>query len=602
MRVVYIFRAVFFPVILVALAGMTVVPAHGSPNTKPFPVLYDDAEGFRWAIAQAQGITPLQTRINGITLPHHLLAADLIGSGLALLREQQYERIILLSPDHFRRGTTAVSVPERDFFTCFGAVPIDRAGVNVLLRTPQVSVSNLFSHEHGVQALLPFIAHYFPKVPVLPLALRTSSSRKDWDALAEALRPLLTEKTLVIQSTDFSHYLTWDNAVARDSETLRVLASGRPDLVERLHQPRHLDSRAAQYMQMKLQAEVYHALPTVIANSNSSQYLPAGDPALTETTSYIVQVYSADMLPSVVLPGVRATVRRYFLAGDFFSGRHLRRHLEDPEKRQRFVQKVRQLTGDSPLIVNLEGVISEECPPRSADLSGIEDSLPPQQWRLCMPGELTLDLLKKLKVIAAGLANNHSYDYGPEALAFTQKILLENGMKVLVRDGVTQFDDFAMAAFTDVDNSQASKRLILEESNLRCLQEASKGKPLFAFVHWGREGRPEPGLREKDLVDMLAARRISLVIGHHPHQVGKIDADMADTDTIVAWSLGNFLFDQPDPQAKGALLELTFFQQGTFWARQIPLGNLYTFLVHGNQDKQDNQDAFFPGTRKRHSR
>ncbi|MDL2313515.1 AmmeMemoRadiSam system protein B [Desulfovibrio sp. OttesenSCG-928-C14] len=289
--------------VLVTTAGAAASPAYGQ---RPFPIFYEEAETFRRAIGQAESIAPLQERVNGITLPHHLLAIDLIAGGMALIRDQQYDRIIILSPDHFRRGATAFSLPERDFLTSLGHVTLDRQGAEVLLQNSKVSVSSLFSHEHGVQAILPFIAHHFPEVPVLPLALSISSGKRDWDSLVESLLPLLTEKTLLVQSTDFSHYLPWQDAIAHDNETLRVLASGKPERVETLHQPRHLDSRAAQYLQIAVQAMVYNARPTVIANVNSSEYLPAGEQILTETTSYIVQIYSADQLPSLALPDKRS--------------------------------------------------------------------------------------------------------------------------------------------------------------------------------------------------------------------------------------------------------------------------------------------------------
>ncbi|MDL2216649.1 AmmeMemoRadiSam system protein B [Desulfovibrio sp. OttesenSCG-928-M14] len=565
-------------VVFVATAGAA---ASFTYDERPFPVFYESAESFRRAIAQAGSIAPLQERVNGITLPHHLLAADLIVGGAALLRNQQYERIIILSPDHFRRGATPFSVPERDFLTPLGLVKLDRQGAEVVLRNPGVSVSSLFSHEHGVRAILPFIAHYFPEVPVLPLALRISSGKKDWDSLLESLRPLLTEKTLLVQSTDFSHYLPWQEAIAHDKATLRVLASGKPELVETLHQPRHLDSRAAQYLQMAVQAAVYNARPTVIANVNSSEYLPAGEQTLAETTSYIVQIYSADHLPPLALPGKGAASGRYFFAGDFFTGRHLRQHLENPEKRRHFVQRVRQVTTGAPLIVNVEGVLRKECPPISlfgeSVSSGGKETLPPPEWRLCMPKLLTLDLLEELAVVAVGLANNHSRDYGPEAYASMKKALQERGIAVLEQGETVDFKEFSLTAFTDLDNSRPQKWLLLKESDLSFLSALSQKKPLFAFIHWGTENSPIPDQREKDLANLLVGRGVSLVIGHHPHRAGKLESNM---NGIVAWSLGNFLFDQPGPQADGALLELTFFPQGTFWVRQICVGNLYTFLAH----------------------
>ena len=50
---------------------------------------------------------------------------------------------------------------------------------------------------------------------------------------------------------------------------------------------------------------------------------------------------------------------------------------------------------------------------------------------------------------------------------------------------------------------------------------------------------------------------------------------LAGGESLLAYSLGNFLFDQPGPQSSGAVLEVRFFPQGTFFARLIPIPNFY---------------------------
>ena len=196
--------------------------------TGAFPPFYPEAQPFRSAIGLTKS-TPLPHRITGLTVPHHLLAADLIAGAFALASGQDYRRIIILSPDHFGRSRTPFAVAIRNFQTVMGEVPIDAAAVDRLRENPLVSASNLFSHEHGVRALLPFVAHYFPRARVVAVALHRDSQPSQWDSLAQTLAPLLTSDTLLLQSTDFSHYLPWPQARRYDQETLRVLSAGDPD-------------------------------------------------------------------------------------------------------------------------------------------------------------------------------------------------------------------------------------------------------------------------------------------------------------------------------------------------------------------------------------
>src|SRR5665647_1340965 len=75
--------------------------------TGAFPPFYPEAQPFRSAICLTK-TTPLPHRITGLTVPHHLLAADLIAGAFALASGQDYRRIIILSPDHFQRSRTCL--------------------------------------------------------------------------------------------------------------------------------------------------------------------------------------------------------------------------------------------------------------------------------------------------------------------------------------------------------------------------------------------------------------------------------------------------------------------------------------------------------------
>ena len=107
---------------------------------------------------------------------------------------------------------------------------------------------------------------------IVPIAVSNRAQRADWDALVEILAGIVTERTLVVQSTDFSHYLPQPVAMQRDQEVLNVLSANDTDAVAALVQPRHLDSKGAQYVQMRLQQKRFGARPSVVANANSQRY------------------------------------------------------------------------------------------------------------------------------------------------------------------------------------------------------------------------------------------------------------------------------------------------------------------------------------------
>ena len=544
-------RAVAGALLLILACGCGAKP----PEEAPLPPPFAQGEPFLKAIRKTAA-KPLAVKITGLTLPHHLLAADLMAEALARLAPQKYERIVILSPDHFSRSRTAFAVTPRNFGTPWGTLRTDQTAVRHLLENKLVSVSGLFSHEHGIQALLPFLAYYFPQARIVALAIHRSAKPQDWDSLAQTLAPLLTADTLVIQSTDFFHYLPLTEARRQDQEPLRALSGGDPEEVIKLTEPGHLDSRAAQYLQLRLQSQGFQARPTVVAHRNSQNY--PSEP-LARTTSYLVQFYSPDFFP--VEEG-----ERWFFGGDTFCGRRVAQRLSLGKNGAEWVEQVLRLTGGAGLIVNLEGVVREKCP---------ED---PRPMELCMETGLTLPLLKKMQVRAVSLANNHTRDFGPDAYREMRRTLEGAGLLPLENGSVTDLGPFRLAVFTDVDNQSPKKTALLTEKDLAHLEGVPRDKPLFAFLHWGREYTAEPGLREKALAAQLAEKGVEVIIGCHTHRAGGLSGN---PQTCQAFSLGNFLFDQSRPGVSGALLEVIFFPQGTYFLRLHHLGNLYQRLFAG---------------------
>lgn len=253
----------------------------------PIPAQYDDAAFFLTPIMRANGENAAGA-VTGITVPHHLLARDLIADAFRFASAAAPRQVLLLSPDHFFLGETDVSVAERDFSTVFGVIRADRAAVRALEALPSVRAQDFFYREHGLQAELPFIRHAFPDARIVALTFKESTPKETLDAVVAALKPVLDRDALVVQSTDFSHYLTASEADARDRETIAALERGEPEGILALDQPANIDSTAAQYVQARLQKEFFGSTLKILAHRNSQAY---ADAPVDSTTSYIVQAY-----------------------------------------------------------------------------------------------------------------------------------------------------------------------------------------------------------------------------------------------------------------------------------------------------------------------
>jgi len=530
-----------------------------------FAPLYTDKALFSAAIEKAGAVQPSTVRLGGVTVPHHLLAGHLVAGGIRLASAHRYDRVILLSPDHFHRTKRPFATAAHGFDTVFGPVEADGEAISALMATTaSVEESCLFEREHGVHALLPFVKHYLPGARIVPVAISIRSSRAEWEELVRALTPLMSENTLVLQSTDFSHYLPHHEARLRDQQTLNVLASGSLDGLAAMRQPDHMDSMGAMYVQMALQARVNHAAPDVLANENSAQYV---DRFVAETTSYMVIRFGGEAAES---QGMGRASWDYVFAGDTFFGRTMPGLLVDELAARRVEDAVLAETHGRPMIVNLEGVLLPDMP------AGLEHMV------LAIPSGLAADWLKRLNVVAVGLANNHAMDIGPSGYAETVTALKAAGIPYAGQGEAIDLPGLAVVALSDLDTNASRKTNLLTPELLDRLVLPDAWKPVVSFVHWGREYVGDPGLRERELAGEMRRRGVAAIIGAHPH-VASEGIETLGGDTALVYSLGNFLFDQDGDKSSGALVHLRAFEQGTLFVRRQPLPNLFD-LARGQQE------------------
>lgn len=561
-RQLRVFAACTLSLVTSILVGLSPVSASEEPF-RPFPLDLSAIEG---AIARERPSRPPEVRLTGITVPHHLLAADLIARGFWAASATRPARIVVLHPDHFKRLRGPFATTTRGFVTTFGRVETDRDATAVLLARPDVfERSVLFEREHGLQALLPFIARFFPGVPIIPVAISIQSRREEWEAAFPSLLSLVTDDTLIIQSTDFSHFLPPHKARQRDQETLNVLSAGSIEALVRLRQPLHLDSLASQYLQMRLQKARFDAAPVVIANGSAQDYFQS--PVL-DTTTYIVQLFCR---PARSGPpcGWREPATVVF-AGDTLFGRNFGPLLQNDTVASGLSREIRLQTGGAPLIVNLEGVVADEIPAGAGRMT------------MVMPVRTTLQWLGELNVVAVSLANNHAMDLGREPYDEMVQTLTRAGLIVLSHGETKPVGRLLVTALTDLSNTQWPRidRIGQDEiAKLALDAGSSPAMPIVAFVHWGEEGNPTARQREREIAEELRQQSIVAVVGSHPHVASTAITLVGEGEMQTTHSLGNFLFDQLGPNTSGALLEVRVFPQGTMFTRLVRIPNLFQLAI-----------------------
>ncbi|MDZ7652957.1 MAG: AmmeMemoRadiSam system protein B [Burkholderiaceae bacterium] len=130
-------------------------------------------------------------------------------------------RVVLLGPVHCVpvRGLAVPSVAR--FETPLGAVEIDREAIGRLAGLLQVVTSDrAHAQEHSLEVQLPFLQQVLGRFALVPLAVGEASAAE----VAEVLARLWGgEETLVVVSSDLSHYLPYTAACAADRATVNAM-------------------------------------------------------------------------------------------------------------------------------------------------------------------------------------------------------------------------------------------------------------------------------------------------------------------------------------------------------------------------------------------
>ena len=107
-----------------------------------------------------------------------------------------------------------------------GSVPVDETARGEVSQLPFVEVLDDAHHwEHSLEVQLPFLQEVLGKFSVLPIAVGRASSKQ----VAEVLDSLWGgDETLIVISSDLSHYHDYDTAKRMDLATARAIESLEP--------------------------------------------------------------------------------------------------------------------------------------------------------------------------------------------------------------------------------------------------------------------------------------------------------------------------------------------------------------------------------------
>ncbi len=143
----------------------------------------------------------------------------------------QVRRVVLIGPSHFV-GFEGIAAPSCDGFeTPLGSVPLDTSTIRGLARSSLLQINDLaHAMEHSLEVQLPFLQSVLERFSIVPLVVGKVGAGE----VEKVLSALWDDpETLLIISTDLSHYHGYNDAIVLDGAAAEAIEQFKPQRLRR---------------------------------------------------------------------------------------------------------------------------------------------------------------------------------------------------------------------------------------------------------------------------------------------------------------------------------------------------------------------------------
>jgi AmmeMemoRadiSam system protein B len=176
----------------------------------------------------AEASTRAVGNVKAVIAPHagYIYSGGIAAAAFASLRERAkgIERAVVIGPAHYV-ALRGIAVPTSNVFeTPLGAVPVDGDALSAIADLPWV-VAHDAAHapEHALEVELPFLQTTLVEFKLVPLVVGDAEAAEVAQTLA---RVWGGDETLIVISSDLSHYHDYETAKRLDAATADAIEGG----------------------------------------------------------------------------------------------------------------------------------------------------------------------------------------------------------------------------------------------------------------------------------------------------------------------------------------------------------------------------------------
>jgi AmmeMemoRadiSam system protein B len=169
-------------------------------------------------------------RIYGIVSPHagYVYSGAVAANGYYETSSMNFDRIVMIGPNHYGIGTGLATVRNGIWETPLGQVEVDSELASKIAENSGILDFDELAHsrDHCLEVQLPFLQYIkknqFKIVPIIMIMQDKVTASEIGESIAGSTRNL---NTLLIASSDFTHYEPNDEAHRKDDELIKAILS-----------------------------------------------------------------------------------------------------------------------------------------------------------------------------------------------------------------------------------------------------------------------------------------------------------------------------------------------------------------------------------------
>src|SRR5208283_916986 len=177
-------------------------------------------------------VPPTMDPLIALIAPHagYPYSGGVAAFSYAALKGRKFQRVVIIAPSHYDAFPFSSVYDGDGYVTPLGSNPVDKSfAAKLAAANSSIHLSGRGHErsgeqaEHSLEVQLPFLQRTLQKFQIVPIIMGEQSYEAS-RALGVALAKLIgTSDTLIVASSDLSHYHTYDEANTIDHNTLHAI-------------------------------------------------------------------------------------------------------------------------------------------------------------------------------------------------------------------------------------------------------------------------------------------------------------------------------------------------------------------------------------------